>query len=227
MIALPEKLLNSRAYDAVMRLPIVSISVFSCWRELMGLRAYVIAHPFFEGDWTFLAGLLARMGLLVFLCFLVSFHATRRRPVLKFNTWLPKLTALMGTGLIYPVLLLPRADINIYFDVLSSIFTLLGSYLCLVSVISLGRSLSIMPEARALVTSGLYAKIRHPLYMAEFVALAGFYLQFRSWAVAVILVIIIFFQFKRMDWEECILFQAFPEYESYSLRSWRLLPGIY
>jgi len=227
MITLPANWLNSRVYDIAMRLPIVSITAFFCWRELMGLRAYVVAHPFFEGDWTFFAGMLARIGVLVFLCFLVSFHATRRRPVLKYEKWQPKLAALLGTGMIYLVLLLPRAQHDIGFDAASSVFTLFGSYLCLVSVTSLGRSLSIMPEARALVTSGLYAHIRHPLYMAELVALVGFFLQYRSWAAAAILLVVIFFQLKRMDWEERILAEAFSEYESYRLRSWRLLPGIY
>jgi len=219
--------LNSRSYDILMRLPIVSINAFFCWRELMGLRSYVISHPFFEGDWAFLTGLLARIGMLVFLCFLVSFHATRRRPVRKYETWQPKLAALMGTGLIYVVLLLPRAPNNVNFDLVSSIFTLLGSYLCLVSISSLGRSLSIMPEARALVTDGLYGTIRHPLYMAELIALVGFFLQYRSWEAAIILAVMLFFQLKRMDWEERILGEAFPEYASYRLRSWRLLPGIY
>ena len=227
MITLPSGWQNSRIYDMAMRLPIVSITVYFCWRELMGLRAFVVAHPFFEGDWTFLTGLFARIGVLVFLCFLASFHFTRRRPVLKYEKWQPKLAALLGAGMTYLVLLLPLAKHDIGFDLASSILTFFGSYLCLVSVTSLGRSLSIMPEARALVTSGLYKYIRHPLYMAELVALVGFFMQYRSWAAAAILAVVLFFQLKRMDWEEQILAQAFPEYESYRLRSWRLFPGLY
>jgi protein-S-isoprenylcysteine O-methyltransferase Ste14 len=84
-----------------------------------------------------------------------------------------------------------------------------------------------MPEARALVTDGLYGFIRHPLYMAELIALAGFFLQYRSWEAAIILAVMLFFQLKRMDWEEQILAEAFPEYESYRQQSWRLLPGVY
>ena len=54
-------------------------------------------------------------------------------------------------------------------------------------MLDLARSLSIMPEARKLVTTGLYARIRHPLYLAEDIALLGIALQFRSWQAAVVL----------------------------------------
>lgn len=223
----PPPALNFRVYDMAMRLPITCFSAWMCWREIMSLRMYVVAHPFFDGDPGFLAGLLARIGVLTFLGFLTSFHLLRRRPVRKYEGWVPKLHALLAAGLVYIVLLLPHAKPDYGLDMASSIFTLSGSYLCLVSIMSLGRSLSIMPEARALVTEGLYAYIRHPLYMAELVALVGLFLQYRSWAAATVLLIVLFFQLKRMDWEENILTEAFPEYASYRLNSWRLIPGIY
>lgn len=227
MITLPSAWLNSRIYDLSMRMPVTFITLFLSWRELHTLRSYVAIHPFFDGDLAFLAGLLAHIGVMVFLLFLGCFNAMRRRPVQKFGAWTPKLAAIMATGLVYLVLLLPHAKSDYAADVASAFFTLLGSYLCLVSVSSLGRSLSTMPEARKLVTHGLYAYIRHPLYMSEMIAFVGLFLQFRSWQAALILLTVVFFQLKRMDFEESILITAFPEYGAYRQNSWRLFPGIY
>lgn len=218
---------ESRLYDLAMRVPIVGVNAAFAWREALGLRQYVTAHPYFEGDGPFLAGLLARIGVAVFLCLLVIFHASRRRPLRKYGEWRPKIDALLGMALIYPVLLLPRAAPDYALDLASSLLLFAGSYLCMVAVASLGRSLSVMPEARRLVTEGLYARIRHPLYLAELIALAGTFLQFRSLAAAALIAAVIYFQFRRMDWEESILLGAFPEYADYRSRSWRLVPGLY
>jgi protein-S-isoprenylcysteine O-methyltransferase Ste14 len=44
-------------------------------------------------------------------------------------------------------------------------------------VLSLGRSISILPQARQLVTSGPYAFVRHPLYLGEMTAMLGIAMQ--------------------------------------------------
>jgi len=51
---------------------------------------------------------------------------------------------------------------------------LAGHLLCAVALMQLGRSLSILPEARRLVTEGLYARVRHPLYLGEAMPPSGY-----------------------------------------------------
>jgi len=102
-----------------------------------------------------------------------------------------------------------------------------GNTLSVLSVLDLGRSLSFMPEARRLVTQGLYRRIRHPLYLAEAIATLGVFLRFRSWQAALILIIHSYFQVRRMDWEEDILAKMFSEYLDYRYRTDRLVPGLY
>ena len=91
----------------------------------------------------------------------------------------------------------------------------------------LGRSLSILPQARKLVTGGPYRFVRHPLYLAEFVALFGLAWQFALpwslllWCLAAAA------QFPRMYFEEQVLSETFPEYRSYAAQTARLLPGVY
>jgi protein-S-isoprenylcysteine O-methyltransferase Ste14 len=84
-----------------------------------------------------------------------------------------------------------------------------------------------LPEARRLVTSGPYSIIRHPLYVAEGVALFGLTLQYNSvWAWA-LFSLQCMFQFARMLNEEVVLSRAFPEYKDYAARTARLVPGLY
>ena len=73
-----------------------------------------------------------------------------------------------------------------------------GTVFGILAVFVLGRSISILPEARRLVTSGPYALVCHPLYLGEFVAVVGVALQYLS-AWAFLLVGLQFaFQLQRM-----------------------------
>jgi len=218
---------SGRLYDALMRLPIVSLNGFFLWREVANLSSFVVAHPAVDGDVMFLAGVTTRVSLVVFLLLLALFHLTRRRPIKQFDTWLPKIDAFLGTSLIYLILLCPRAPANLAMDIAASVFLIVGTYLCLLAVTSLGRSLSIMPEARKLITNGFYGVVRHPLYLAELIANIGVFLQYRSVLAGGILFMVGVFLFRRMKWEARILADAFPEYSDYRSRTRRLIPGVY
>lgn len=206
---------TEKFYDAAMRLPIVAVTLFFLGREAAGIRELVATHPYFGGDWPFLMTLAARNSVVIFLAVLASLHLSRYRPISKYDAWNPKITALLGMSLTYLLLLMPRASSAALWDSLSTALILIGSILSVLAVLDLGRSLSIMPEARKLVINGRCRRIRHPLYLAEEIATLGFYLQFRSWQAASILVVHFYFQIRRMDWEEGILAKAFPEYAEY------------
>ena len=216
-----------KLYDAVMRLPYVAYQLFFLVREISGLRALIGFHPYVGGDWSFVMMVAARVSIVIFITVLLSFYVSRFRPISKYSNWNPKITALLGTLFMYLLLLTPRAPVDVFWDSLSTALILVGCVTAILVVVDLGRSLSIMPEARKLVTRGLYRRIRHPLYLAEEIAIIGFYLQFRSWQTLPILVIHFYFQIRRMDWEESILAKAFPEYAEYKQRTYRLFPRLY
>jgi hypothetical protein len=62
-----------------------------------------------------------------------------------------------------------------------------------------------MAEARRLVTSGPHRFVRHPLYLAEELAIIGISMQFFSLATAFVLAVQIAFQLRRMHNEEAVL----------------------
>jgi protein-S-isoprenylcysteine O-methyltransferase Ste14 len=95
------------------------------------------------------------------------------------------------------------------------------------SLLWLGRSFSLMPEARRLVTGGPYSLLRHPLYVGEELPLIGFVMLSLSGLTFALLLLQICCQFFRMQYEEEVLFAAFPEYAEYKMRTFRILPGLY
>jgi protein-S-isoprenylcysteine O-methyltransferase Ste14 len=104
---------------------------------------------------------------------------------------------------------------------------LFGSAAAVIALVRLGRSFSVMAEARRLVTSGPYRFVRHPLYLAEELAIIGIFTQFLSLSTALILAVQIAFQLRRMHNEEVILAASFPQYTAYRQKTARLIPGIY
>lgn len=218
--------ISSANHDRLMRLPIILFTGFFLMREI-GLLADFLARHQTQPGIQFITSLGARISLILFLLLLVGLHAIRARPINKAQGWQPKVSALLGLTLGNLLLLVDRAGSEPWIDMASATLLLVGNYLCIVTLLHLGRSISIMAEARRLVTSGPYSIIRHPLYFAEEIATLGIFLQFRSWEAAAILILHFAFQIRRMLNEERVLLETFPEYAGYMNRTARLIPGVW
>jgi protein-S-isoprenylcysteine O-methyltransferase Ste14 len=78
-----------------------------------------------------------------------------------------------------------------------------------------------------LVTSGLYAWVRHPLYVSVVTASVGWALIWASvWALGLAVVLGFYLNAKAAR-EEQWLRAVYPEYGSYAQRVKRWLPGVY
>jgi protein-S-isoprenylcysteine O-methyltransferase Ste14 len=77
------------------------------------------------------------------------------------------------------------------------------------------------------VTDGPYALVRHPLYLAEQIAITGAFIQFASLSAALLVVVQLAFQLQRMRNEEAVLARSFPDYAAYARRTPRLVPDIW
>jgi protein-S-isoprenylcysteine O-methyltransferase Ste14 len=203
-------------YDAVMRVPLAACAGYLLWREWQGLGAA-------RGS----LALTVSAATMVFLALVAAMTLARRRALRKSEGWLPRLAALAGVSLLFAILLLPRAEADPAWQRASLVLLLAGQLVCVAALLELGRSLSVMPEARRLVTGGLYGRIRHPVYLGEAIAALGLVLQYRSAAAAALLAAQLACQLWRMREEEKVLGAAFPEYREYQARTARLVPGVY
>lgn len=160
---------------------------------------------------------------------LIAFiYMIRLRPVSKFPGVFPTVAALLGGFLMTAFLLLDRReDLPSAFYLVAFALVIIGNGLSIMVLSQLGRSFSILPESRRLVTSGAYALVRHPLYLAEAIASIGVALLFLSPAALFLLLTQFAWQFVRMHYEEKVLRESFPEYAAYAKRVRRIIPGVY
>lgn len=107
----------------------------------------------------------------------------------------------------------------------------IGGVLRLWPVFVLGNRFSglvAIQKDHALVTTGIYRRIRNPSYLGLLLGALGWALVFRSIAGVLITLLLLIPLIGRIEAEERLLAAQFGEdYASYRARSWRLLPGIY
>ena len=85
----------------------------------------------------------------------------------------------------------------------------------------LGKSFSIKAEAHALVTTGLYSKIRNPIYVFGLVMLIGLMLVLQKPALWIVLFVVAIGQTVRARQEARALEAAFGEqYREYRRKTW-------
>jgi len=93
--------------------------------------------------------------------------------------------------------------------------------LWVVARLQLGNAFSIGPKADYLVTSGLYSKLRHPVYYFSILAAVG--IGIYTWTLAVVLpvLILVCLELYRMNQEEKVLTEKFGEdYIKYKAKTW-------
>jgi protein-S-isoprenylcysteine O-methyltransferase Ste14 len=106
---------------------------------------------------------------------------------------------------------------------------IIGSLLVLVAFLQLKTNLTAWPspkEKAQLVTVGVFAVVRHPIYSGLFLILMAyaFYLE-NSYRLAVALLLLVVFYFKT-SYEEARLTEKFPAYRSYQKRTGRFFPKM-
>jgi protein-S-isoprenylcysteine O-methyltransferase Ste14 len=218
---------QSRLYDFLMRLPMLTWSAFLGLVNVAVLQEYVRQADPGLPVVVYILNIAMRLSVIVYLVVIAATVVVRMRPARKARGVEPRMSALIGTFLLTVVVVFPRRDLSMLAGLVSALLALGGNAFAVVVLTQLRASFSIMAEARQLVTEGVYRMVRHPLYLAEEIAAIGIVMQFLSpWTVA-ILAVQIGFQLRRMRNEEVILAETFPEYLAYRARTARILPGIY
>lgn len=133
-----------------------------------------------------------------------------------FATWLPLVAPLLGTQ--------PHHGTA---EWTGDTLLLAGVCWSIWSLLVLGRNLSIIPQARALATSGPYRIVAHPLYFGELTMLSGLLIVSFDGAIFLLWAALVRLQLYRIHHEEALLTKTFPQYARYRATVKRLVPGIY
>ncbi|MGB8364726.1 MAG: methyltransferase family protein [Rhizomicrobium sp.] len=218
---------GTKLYDLLFGLPlIVWYGIGFVVQAPMLVRALATiasAHP----DPLLLIDALAKGAALAFAAVLIGLVAIRRPATSGARGFVPKAVAFFGAFLGIVILTLPHQPVGWPLQLLSTLLIFGGMGFAVYALLWLGRSISVMSEARRLVTGGPYAYVRHPLYLGEELALVGITLQFLSPAAVAVLALQVIFQLNRMRYEEQVMREAFPDYAEYAARVKRLIPGLY
>lgn len=217
----------TKLYDALAAAPVIFVFGGSGAHLARGLWSDLMLADPAALDLQFAISLVRQAVALTLIVLLMTFLILRNPAKAKAKGLMPRIAAVAGTYFAIAIAWLPRQDIGLELSVASLLLMLAGAGFSVYSIAHLGRSFSLMAEARRLVTDGPYAHIRHPLYLGEAISLFGFTLQFLSPLAFLIFAVQIGFQLVRMKNEEGVLEGLFPEYGSYRGRTARLIPGFY
>lgn len=171
------------------------------------------------------ADLASRSFIAAYWLILWALLLVRPAPVAQSEGVLPSALAFLGTYLPLSFAVLAPGTGFLPLQIASSVLLLVGGTLTLVILLHLGRSFSLVPQARRLVRRGPYRLIRHPLYVAEEISVCGAVLHYFSVWTVVLLLVHCAIQVGRMLCEEAVLMRTFPEYRSYAAGTARVIPG--
>jgi len=111
-----------------------------------------------------------------------------------------------------------------------------GGVLCILALaiiaaafFSLRNVIQIDPEPKSggyLVTSGIYRRLRHPIYTGIIVAVVGLFLRKPTLALALGGAVVIIFLLLKTRLEERLLSARYPEYSRYRQSTWGVIPGM-
>lgn len=208
---------KSGSYDRIMRL------LGSLWFLLLALCVAVRIGASLHDPWP---SLLSSFCLGIFYMLLALLIMTRSPAKAHADGLLPRIAAFVGSYLPWSISFLGKTDDTLP-NLASTACVLVGTIMMLVTIRHLGRSFSLVPQARSVVQTGPYRWIKHPLYVAEEIAVLGVVLQYLTPVTVMVLVLHIGIQVCRILYEEDLLRRNCPEYSSYEASRWRVIPYVW
>ena len=127
---------------------------------------------------------------------------------------------LLAASAVFVVIVLWRGywDVTRWIGFSIGLLALAGLF---VARFQLGKSFAVTPQAKQLVTHGLYSKIRNPMYLFSSSLVVGFALATRLVFSLLLIVILVPLQFIRARQEARVLEDKFgDEYREYRKKTW-------
>jgi protein-S-isoprenylcysteine O-methyltransferase Ste14 len=180
-----------------------------------------------------LLGLIAHKALWEILKRRAGVSARRPRQTSGFSTLVKIVKAVLLIALAAQTVLpeiLPIAEDPVILRVAGILLFTLGLALAMAARIELGDNWLDIEDAQvrpdqALIATGVYKYVRHPIYVGDLLLLIGLELSLNSWlvlAVGVLIPVIV----ARARMEESMLSQALRGYDEYRERTYSFLPFV-
>jgi protein-S-isoprenylcysteine O-methyltransferase Ste14 len=123
-------------------------------------------------------------------------------------------------------------SIEYFLSIIGLTLIVLGLILRWIAILTLRRYFTVdvsIASDHKIIDKGLYSHIRHPAYLGSLLSFLGLGISFSNWISLIIIFVPITGAFiYRIKIEEAALLQAFGnKYRDYSVRTRRLIPGIF
>ena len=199
----------------------VAIVVFC---SLIVLNVASLRNRSFDGV-SSLAVWTASLLTLAFYVVLTVAYFRRSRAQATDRDWRAWAVALLGTSapFLFPLLATGRVSSQAQ-NIAASALLIVGLSLMIWSLSYLGTNISVVPQARAVVTTGPYSYVRHPLYSAELVNVVGICLSLKGVLPWLLLAAWILLQVMRARNEEALLLTTLSGYAEYQRTTPMLIP---
>ena len=207
----------SLAYDRITRL------LGSAWFLLLGLTVTFNLGVSAGEPWP---SIVSSLCLAVFYLMLAVLVLTRAPAKAQAEGLLPRVAAFVGTYWPWTITFFDKTE-GALPNLISTVCVLAGLIMILITIRHLGRSFSLVPQARSVVQTGPHRWIKHPLYLSEEIVFLGVVLQHLNWMTVALLILHIGIQVSRILYEEDVLRRTLPEYSSYEASRWRLIPYVW
>lgn len=116
------------------------------------------------------------------------------------------------------------------FFIFSLIILITAAVVGVLAIVNFNQWVTPVPIPRnnsKLVTRGIYSVIRHPMYLSVILFVTGGVLYFGAYYSLVLTVFLFLFFRGKINFEERILLEHFPEYKSYKNKTKKLIPFVY
>jgi protein-S-isoprenylcysteine O-methyltransferase Ste14 len=212
---------SGRARLDVGRLLMIPAAAGILFADLSGLARH--GAPGTDGALRYLSAVL----VLAFYAVVIWCYLRRRPAVATSGSLTAHVAAVTATWLPFVLPLVRGAPPGPAREALSDVLLAVGTAWALWSLRVLGRNLSVLAQARAVVEQGPYRWVRHPLYSGEIVSTLGIAIAMNNLAAFALWMVFCCLQAYRALREEQVLLLALPAYRSYRNRTAALLPGVF